>query len=58
MDLNDIRSIVTVLSLVLFVGIVGWTWSRSRRADFEEAAALPFKDEDIPRERQIRENQA
>lgn len=45
MDINDIRSAVTVLSLVLFVGIVAWAWSRRNQADFEAAAQLPFEDE-------------
>lgn len=45
MELNDIRSAVTVISLLLFIGIVAWAWSRARRADFEEAAQLPFADE-------------
>jgi cytochrome c oxidase cbb3-type subunit 4 len=34
-----------VLSLLLFVGIVGWAWSRRNQADFDAAAQLPFNDE-------------
>jgi cytochrome c oxidase cbb3-type subunit IV len=45
MDLNDLRSIVTVVSMLTFVGIVAWAWSRSNRARFDEAARLPFADE-------------
>ncbi len=45
MDLNLIRSIVTVLAFVAFVLIGVWTWRRSNAARFEEAAALPFADE-------------
>lgn len=45
MDVNDFRSIVTVLSLVVFLGIVAWAWSKSNQASFDEAAQLPFKDE-------------
>jgi cytochrome c oxidase cbb3-type subunit 4 len=44
MDLNDIRSAVTVLSLLVFLGIVVWTWSSRRRAAFDAAARLPFAD--------------
>jgi cytochrome c oxidase cbb3-type subunit IV len=44
-DINDLRSMVTVVSLLLFVGIVMWTWQRSRRDAFDEAARLPFADE-------------
>ena len=46
MDVNDIRSAVTVIGLLLFLGIVAWAWSRSRRADFEEAARLPFAEDE------------
>jgi cytochrome c oxidase cbb3-type subunit 4 len=45
MDLNDLRSIVTVVSMVVFVGIVAWAWSRTNRKAFDEAAQLPFADE-------------
>lgn len=45
MDINDLRSIVTVLSLLTFLGIVVWAWSRSNRARFDEAAMLPFADD-------------
>jgi cytochrome c oxidase cbb3-type subunit 4 len=45
MDVNDFRSIVTVLSLVVFLGIVAWAWSKRNKERFDEAAQLPFKDE-------------
>jgi cytochrome c oxidase cbb3-type subunit 4 len=45
MDINDLRSAVTVISLLLFLALVAWTWSRRRRAAFEEAANLPFVEE-------------
>jgi cytochrome c oxidase cbb3-type subunit 4 len=45
MDINLMRSIVTVLSFVLFIALVVWTWNKSRRTAFEEAAALPFADD-------------
>ncbi len=45
MDINDLRSAVTVVSFLLFVGILVWTWSRQRKSGFEEAAALPFKED-------------
>jgi len=51
MELNILRSLVTVLSFVMFLGIIAWTFARSRGAAFDEAAALPFNDEfrDAPR---------
>lgn len=45
MDINDLRSAVTVVSLLTFVGIVVWAWSRRNKASFDEAAMLPFQDE-------------
>ncbi|MDP3254190.1 MAG: cbb3-type cytochrome c oxidase subunit 3 [Hydrogenophaga sp.] len=45
MDINDLRSIVTVVSLLTFLGIVAWAWSRSNRDRFDEAARIPFEDE-------------
>ena len=45
MDINDLRSIVTTVSLLVFIGIVVWAWSKRNKADFDEAAQLPFKDE-------------
>ena len=42
MDVNDVRSLVTVAGLLLFIALVAWTWSARRRAACEAAAALPF----------------
>jgi cytochrome c oxidase cbb3-type subunit 4 len=44
-DINLLRSIVTVVSMLLFLGIAVWTWQRARRDAFDEAAQLPFADE-------------
>lgn len=45
MDINDMRSIVTLVSFITFLGIVVWAWSKRNKADFDEAAQLPFKDD-------------
>jgi cytochrome c oxidase cbb3-type subunit IV len=45
MDINVIRSIVTVLSFAAFLGIVWWAWSAKRKAAFDEAANLPFAED-------------
>jgi len=48
MDSIDIvRSVVTAVSLLCFLGIVFWAYSSAARKDFEEAARLPL-DEDEP----------
>jgi cytochrome c oxidase cbb3-type subunit IV len=45
MDINDIRSAVTVIGLVLFLALVRWAWAARRRSAFEAAAMLPFEGE-------------
>lgn len=45
MDINDFRSLFTVLSLALFVGIVWWAYSDRRKKDYDEAALLPLDDD-------------
>jgi cytochrome c oxidase cbb3-type subunit 4 len=45
MDANDLRSIATVLGLVVFLCIVAWAWSKRNKERFDEAANLPFQDD-------------
>lgn len=46
MDINTIRIWTTLLSFVLFIAIIRWTWSKRRKADFSEAEQLPFATEE------------
>jgi len=46
MDINDLRSIVTVAGLLCFLAIVWWAYSKSSKKDFDEAANLPFAEHD------------
>ncbi len=46
MDINDFRSIVTVMSFVVFIGIVFWAYSGRRKAAFDEAAQLVMDDDE------------
>ena len=48
MDINDLRITVTVASLALFVALMLHTWSRRRTADHEEAAQIPFLEDEAP----------
>lgn len=50
MDINDLRSIVTVLAFVAFLGVVAWAYGAGARRGFEEAERLPF-DEDMENRR-------
>jgi len=40
------HSIWTVMLFVIFIGIVAWAWSRRQKKRFDDAANIPFKDED------------
>lgn len=43
MDINDVRSLVTLLGLSLFLALAVWTWWPSRGRAYASAAALPFQ---------------
>ena len=45
MDITTVRIGVTLISFVVFIGIMGWTWSKRNRSAFDEASRLPFRDE-------------
>ena len=45
MDLNDLRSLVTLASFGLFAVIAAWAWLPRNRGRFEDDALLPFQDE-------------
>ena len=49
MDTNDVRIILMLLGLALFIGIWVWAWSSRRRKGFDEAANLPFLDDQAKR---------
>lgn len=50
MDINLLRSVMTVLAFVCFAGIVWWAYRRRSEKGFEEAARLPFADSVIGHE--------
>jgi cytochrome c oxidase cbb3-type subunit 4 len=45
MDINDVRSMLTVLAFLSFVGIAVWAYSRGAKKGFAEAEMLPFADD-------------
>lgn len=49
MDAGTLRGIVAAVSLIVFLGIVWFAYGRSRRKRFDEAANLPFADEEMDR---------
>lgn len=46
MELNDVRILVTLGSFALFAGIAVWACWPGNREGFDDAAQLPFKDEE------------
>ena len=42
MDIDTLRTIVTVVAFAAFVGIVMWAYGRGSRRAFDEASRLPF----------------
>ncbi|CAG4882573.1 protein of unknown function [Georgfuchsia toluolica] len=45
MDINDFRSLFTVLTFISFIAIVIWAWSGRRRKEFDAAARMVLEDE-------------
>jgi cytochrome c oxidase cbb3-type subunit 4 len=43
---DSASSVMTVISFATFLGILLWTFVLKRGADFQQAAALPFADEE------------
>ena len=46
MDINTWRGIATIVVMVTFIGICLWAYSARRKQGFDEAANLPFADEE------------
>ena len=49
MDINTLRGLSTLLLLGAFIGLVIWVYSGRRKKHYEEAAQLPFEDEEAHR---------
>ena len=58
MDVNDLRITITVVSLMLFLALLVSTWSRSRKAEYDDAAMLPFVGESSVGESSVGESSA
>jgi cytochrome c oxidase cbb3-type subunit IV len=44
-DINTLRSIATIAGFITFIGILMWAYSNRNKADFDEAANLPFEQD-------------
>jgi len=47
LDINDARTVLTVMGLVCFIAISLWAFSGRARKGFDEAALLPFSEDDL-----------
>ncbi len=47
MDINDLRGLSTLLLMVTLIGMCFWAYSKKRKKSFDEAANLPFADEEL-----------
>ena len=52
----DLRVIITVVSFIVFLLIVWWAYSGRQKERFDEAANLPFADDDM-QERTVEKGQ-
>lgn len=48
MDINDLRVVIMVLAVICFLAITAWAYSGRAKKGFDEAALLPFSDDDLP----------
>ena len=47
MDINDLRGLSTLFLMVTFIGLCVWAYSGKRKKTFDEAANLPFADDEL-----------
>lgn len=47
MDINLIRSLITLVAFLVFLGIVWWAYGPGQRDRFEQAARIPFDDDEL-----------
>ena len=47
MDINTVRSLITVAAFAAFLGIVWWAYAPARKARFERDSMLPFDEKEL-----------
>ncbi|NLR74120.1 MULTISPECIES: cbb3-type cytochrome oxidase subunit 3 [Leeia] len=48
MDINILRGVMTAATFLVFLGVIWWAILPKNRSRFEQAAHLPFADDDKP----------
>jgi cytochrome c oxidase cbb3-type subunit 4 len=56
MDINDLRGLSTAFLMFAFIGLCIWAYSKKRKKSFDDAANLPFADEEM-NQRTLREEE-
>lgn len=51
MDINDLRALATVFVFAAFIAICVWAYGGKRKKRFDEAANLPFADDEVEPDR-------
>jgi cytochrome c oxidase cbb3-type subunit IV len=46
MDMSAIRSIMTVVAFITFLGIIAWAYSSKRKQAFDAAARMALEDDE------------
>lgn len=47
MDIGILQGIGTVLAMAAFIAVCIWAWSSKNKQRFDEAAQLPFVDDEV-----------
>ena len=47
MDINELRGIHSLVIMAMLLGIIWWAYSAHRKKPNDEAAHLPFEDDDV-----------
>ncbi len=55
MDQNDLRVVITVVSLIAFLAIVFWAFNRKSKPDFDVASRIPFETLEQAKQDEARE---
>jgi cytochrome c oxidase cbb3-type subunit 4 len=45
MDINEFRGAVTAITMLAFLGVWVWAWSKRRKVDFDASAKLPLEED-------------
>ncbi len=52
MDIGDLRGLSTIFCLIAFAAVVYWAYGPTRKDYFDEAAELPFADDNVQQEKE------